>query len=225
MIEPETGGEKPVSPASSLEEEGFAFDERYAEAFFHVRHQVLGVSLRPFSAWHRTVLEYVNSPVMLGSHPSPADLRFAVEVCRRGFPDMPLAPSGLWGRLCAESTARRDLARAARRPDLHDAGVKAFFRYIDDYVSLPKVTFGGRKGNTGTSGGQVPDIDSTLMDVAIYRYYTGCPRPEPWDIPLGELSWMATAMAKTQGGDLHVVSTEEEAMLRRLKAKLKEGEK
>jgi hypothetical protein len=196
-----------------FEMSGFVFDERYAEAVLHVPggHRVLGVRLRPFSAWHRTVLEYVDSPVMTGGEVGPADLRLAVEVCRRGFPDMPCAPRGLWARLCAESRAMKD---ARNRRFAQERA--AFSAYLGDYVSMPVIMCNGGKGKVESA--VIPDIDQTLMDVAVYRFYTGCPRNEPWDLPIGELGWMNAAIARTQGVQLSVVTTEEEERLRKRKA-------
>ena len=196
------------------EQAGFIFDERYVEAVLHVPggHRVFGVKLRPFSAWHRTVLEYVDSPVMAGGEVKPADLRLAVEICRRGYPDMPVVKRGLWARICAESRARKDARNKgfAREQE-------AFSAYLADYISMPVVMFSGSKGTVESA--MIPDIDQTLMDVAVYRFYTGCPRNEPWDLPIGELGWMNTAIARTQGVKLSIVTTEEEARLKRLKAR------
>lgn len=185
----------------------FLFDERYAEAFFHVgKHRVLGLELKPFSAWHRSVLEYINSPVMTGGELTAPDLRMAVKVCTLSYPDIPQPfPDGLWHRLKAEHQSRKDQRVLARE-------TAAFWRYISDYLSPPYLMV-NKKGE----GSQLPDVDQTLMDVALYRFYTGSPRSEPWDIPIGELIWMNAAIAKTQGADLHVVSTQEEQMLRNLK--------
>lgn len=190
------------------DDKGFLFDERYAEAFFHVRdHRVLGITLRPFSAWHRTVLEYLNSPVMTGEAMTGPDLRMAATVCSLAFPDLPPPPpKGVWARLKAEHQAIKDQKAYARE-------VEAFWRYVGDYVSLPFLMVNNRKGDSK----EIPDIDQTLMDVALYRYYTACPREEPWNLPLGELIWMNSAMAKTQGADIHVVSTHEEAKLKEKK--------
>ena len=198
-----------------MDQAGFVFDERYVEAFMHLPdgHCVLGVKLKPFSAWHRTVLEYVDSPVMTGEPLSPGALRLAVEVCSRSFPDMPGPPRGLWARICAESRKMKDAAR-------YEKEAVAFKAYVEDYVSLPRVMFGGKKGAVESAA--IPDMDSTLMDVAIYRFYTGCPRSEPWDIPLGELTWMATAIARTQGVALSVLTTVEEQVLNKLKLLKKE---
>jgi hypothetical protein len=203
-------------PETKTESNGYVFDERYAEAFLHVPlgHRILGVKLKPFSAWHRTVLEYIDSPVVTGEQVLSGDLRMAVEVCRRNYPNTPPPAKGI-GRFFSESRNRREANRAAGNPQRHLESVSAFFGYVEDYVSLPKLMFGSKKGNVVTERSAVPDIDQTLMDVAIYRYYTGCPRSEPWDLPLGELLWMNAAIAKTQGVDLHVVTTiEEESLLR-----------
>jgi len=192
----------------------FVFDERYAEAFFHVRsHRVLGIDLKPFSAWHRTVLEYINSPTMTGELMTPPDLRMAATVCSLQFPDVPSPrKTGFWSKIKAEHQMIKDHR-------VFEAQLKAFWSYISDYVSMPVLMMNGQNGESD----QVPDIDQTLMDVALYRHNTSCPREEPWNIPIGELVWMNAAMARTQGTDLHVVSTIEEERLKQLKEKLKNG--
>lgn len=222
MNQPEAHGGKPESPA------GFVFDERYVEAFFHVRHRVLGRALRPFSAWHRTVLEYVGSPFLTGEPVrSLGPVRLAVEVCGLRYPDLPRGRErrGWWGRLCAAADELRD----ARRERQAVAASAAFVAYMEDYCSLPKLHISTRKVGPGgrvsmsAETTRVPDMDETLMDVALYRTLTGCPREEPWDMPLGELIWMNAAMARTKGMDLRVLTTEEEARLERLRKKIAEA--
>ena len=92
--------------------------------------------------------------------------------------------------------------------------------YLDDFCAFPKFMVGGDKKGGTISSSQIPQIDMTLMDVALYRFYTGCPRNEPWNIPLGELSWMNVAIAKTQGTDIRIITTEEDEHVRLLKLKL-----
>ena len=87
--------------------------------------------------------------------------------------------------------------------------------YIKDYLSPPVVM-----SNSSTVGEKMPEIDRTLMEVALYRHYTNCPREEAWNIAIGEMSWMNAAIAKTQGANIHIVSTLEDKMLSNIRKKM-----
>lgn len=204
-------------------EKHFDFDERYAEALIHRArgHVIWGVRLLPFSAWHQTVLEYAQSPILAGAEATGRDVRFMLDVCSLSFPKIPSRGSGLWSRLRRGLRDEADM-RLGRRTLAETIG--AIQDYFTDYVSMPKVIFSGNKGAGGggkesavMASGQMPDIDQTLMDVAAYRKYTGCPRNEPWDIPVGELSWMNAAMARMSGANLRVITTLEDEVLERLR--------
>jgi hypothetical protein len=208
-------GESTSPPGPNIEEKGFIFDERYAEAIFNDPdgHKVLGKTLPCFSAWRRTLLERHDSPFMLGDKPSPYQLLQAVDCCLCSFPNMPRKPKNLWQRICELSRKLKIERRAEKNPKWFNAEVEKFSAYLKDYMAFPTFMMGDKaKGSGG-----IPQIDQTLMDVALYRCYTGCSREEAWDIPIGELSWMNASMAKTQGVDIRIVSTEEEKMVRLIK--------
>jgi hypothetical protein len=216
----------------SDERGGFVFDERFAEAFFHVPggHRVLGRRLRPFCAWHRVQLEYLdNAFVMDDVLPEPGDLRLAVAVCSLRFPEVVRPPSvgrGWWRRITQLHAGRKD-ARL-RETAWFAREVMRFRLYVADYLSLPKMHVAQKKGKGGPGGEsmRLPDMDETLLDVALYRHLTGCDRVEPWEIPIGELVWMTAAVARCKGLDLRVTTTADEERLERLKEKRKaESEK
>ena len=188
--------------------DGFEFDSNYAEALFSVDHRVLGRRLRPFSMWHKTLLEYGGSPVLFGKIPDLAQLDYAVRVCVLRYPELPdSVPSGVFGRLW------RSLCFSRFRLEKE---TERFCRYIDDYYTPPHILSKNGTGDTEVA----PDIDDGIREVAAYRMMTCCPRSEPWDLPIGELYWMNAAMNRREGAEFRILTPQQAERLRRLKEKL-----
>ena len=77
---------------------------------------------------------------------------------------------------------------------------------------------------TSTQSVRLPDLDSLLQEVAMYRKMSGCAREEAWNVPVGELSWMNTAWARMNGAKFSIMTPIERAMVERMKAaKLTKG--
>lgn len=186
---------------------GFEFDSRYAEALFSVPHRVLGRRLRPFSLWHRTLLEYGDSPVLFGKAPNLAQLDYAVRVCVLEFSRLPgIPPRGMSGRLArALYFTRFNLRRETQR----------FYDYLDDYYSIPDIEAAPSK----VEADRTPDLDEGLSAVAAYRMMTKCPREEPWNLPIGELFWMNAALNRREGMEFRIRTPQQSERLRQLKAR------
>lgn len=184
---------------------GFEFDSRYAEAFFSVPHRCLGRALKPFSVWHKTMLEYADSPVLLGTVPSMAQLDYAVRVCVTGFPQLPDIPgAGFLARLW----------RAWRFSRFNkEREIRAFYDYLDDYYSPPDI----QRAPSKVQGETIPDMDDAIGAVAAYRGMTKCPRAEAWDLPYGELLWMNAALSRREGADFRILTPQAAERLRELK--------
>ena len=183
----------------------FVFDERFAQAILNLpTHRVLGKVLRPFSLWHKLQLEYHNSPVLTGADITITDLYLAVQICRTSYPTLalPKMPAKGWKKFL--------WMLWAERVNLEQEGA-AFSAYVQDYFSAPKI-------ESFKKGERVADMDDSLGDVALYRKMTGCPREEPWNIPIGELYWMNAAFSRSEGADFSIVTPIEEARKARLAA-------
>lgn len=197
----------PFSEADSV------FDERYIEAVIHAeKHVVLGRRLRPFSMWHRTQFEAFALPILTEpGRMMPNDLRLAVNVCRTIFPNTAKPPAtkgvrGWWNRIMGLwSIHTGSFAVEMNRLQI----------YVADYYSTPVIEF-LKKGE----GEQEPDVDEGLDVVANYRSVTGCPRSEPWDMPIGELYWMHVVIAKQKGAKFSIRTTIADAAIDQARIRL-----
>jgi len=189
----------------------FVFDESFIEAFVSKPggHRVLGKRLKPMSTWHVLQLQYVQSPLAAGGSVEWSDLWLAVRICGTSFPESVRRPRFAALRLAWVRGWRR-LSRE----------VAAFEAYAGDYMSSPEI----QSEKTSTQSARLPDLDSLLQEVAMYRKMSGCSREEAWNVPTGELSWMNTAWARMNGAKFTIITPLERAMIDRMKAaKLTKG--
>jgi hypothetical protein len=189
----------------------FVFDESFIEAFVSKPggHWVLGKRLKPLSTWHVLQLQYLQSPLAAGGPVAWSDLWLAVRICGTSFPESVGRPRF--------SALRLSWARGWRRLSRE---VAAFEAYAGDYMSSPEI----QSEQTSTQSVRLPDLDSLLQEVAMYRKMSGCAREEAWNVPVGELSWMNTAWARMNGAKFSIMTPIERAMVERMKAaKLTKG--
>ena len=189
----------------------FVFDESFVEAFVSKPggHVVLGKRLKPLCTWHVLQLQYVQSPLAGGGAVSWGDLELAVEICRTQFPES-ARPVG-WNpwRAWWRQVRRQTLGRA----------VQSFEVYAADYASAPEI----QVEETQSKSMKMPDMDTLLQEVAMYRKASGCPREEAWNVPVGELAWMNAAWARAEGAKFSIMTPLEREAIARMKAKLTEG--
>lgn len=187
----------------------FVFDERFVRAFTPGTHKVLGVVLPPFSYWHKLQLELCDSPFATGDAVRYEDLERAVNICQTQYPRLYQDPAPSRWRTYGL------LWRAAMCNTHKEA--KAFDDYLTAHTASPKIM----QKDQSSGGTKIIDIEPALMEVALYRKMTGCPREEPWNMSIGELSWINAAMARVDGADFSVITPVDDAAmeyLRKLKA-------
>jgi hypothetical protein len=188
-----------------MDEVRFVFDERFIEAFVSrpEGHHVMGRRLRPFSTWHLLQLQYVQNPLVTGGAVAAGDMDLATRICQTQFPES-VRPKRRWWTW-----------RAIRV----QSAVAAFEAYVADYASGPDI----QAEQTKTQSARLPDMDSLLQELALYRKMSGCSREEAWNVPIGEMAWMNAAWARMEGAKFSIMTELERAALRRAKAKLTEA--
>ena len=104
-----------------------ALDEKFAEAFVNLeQHKVLGYKLKPFSIWHRFLLEFFNSPLIGGDEkPNISHILQAISICRVSYPNYPKKQSifSKINLLCRSWDAEKQSQK--------------FMNYIEDYAAFP----------------------------------------------------------------------------------------
>lgn len=173
-----------------------ALDPKFAEAFVNVEHKVLGFKLKPFSLWHKFLLESYGSPLTVEQEelPTATDVLQAIQVCRTEFPNTP------------ERETFFDKVRILVRSWDQNAESEKFTNYLNDFLAFPE--FWEKESDEIQKGSSAPEsltMVITLMEV-------GFTEKESWDMPLGKAYWYSSAAAILKGADMEMVTVEEHEM-------------
>jgi hypothetical protein len=187
-----------------------ALDPKYAEAFVNVPHKVLGFKLRPFSLWHKFLLEFYENPLITGGEAVPKDVLEAIQVCRATYPNPPKRET-IWTkiRILISSWDQEEEA-------------KRFTNYVEDYLAFPE--FWDKEDEGAKSGGGAPDT----LTMAVQLMELGFSEEDTWNMALGKMYWYGAATALLKGADLDFVTEEELEMQRnkdQIMADMAEAEK
>lgn len=167
-----------------------AFDPVFASAYIDngTRHKVLGVRLRPFSAWHLFLLQVVESPFLNSGQVYLYHLRRAVGICRLRFPvSRPRPPLYL---------------RVMTQKRLHSE-VSKFLLYTEDYIQKPDYTIvpfdlGIRERPAIPRITRPPDVIQLVFDAA---QGANVSIQDAWNMPIGQ-AYISQAMYFQQKGVL-----------------------
>jgi hypothetical protein len=192
-----------------------ALDRTLAAAFIDndVRHTILGRHLRPFSLWHRLLLQAVHSPFLCGDQLRFFDMREAVGVCQLSYPHSRvkrpwIVPFGcyLW-----YGFPRKRWTKFLKQTR------DRLLEYFGDYISQPEYSIKTPEAPPGPPLGEIPEGFVIVCDVISFL---NCSEDHAWDIPVGRAYWYQMGYRnKTQIIDF---LTEEE---RKFQAEMKEGMK
>ena len=129
----------------------------FFETLVNLKHEVLGLELKPFCILHLLWLQHIASPLFVTSAPvTIEDLELAAIICSSATNEEILAkltPRNRWQRFLRNRWHRRN-----RRLDLTTA-VKSFLAYQDDFCSLPQ--FASKEQNRDE---KLPGSFSTPLD-------------------------------------------------------------
>lgn len=171
-------------------------DETLAAAFIDggKRHKILGQRLRPFSLWHRLLLQAIDSPFLRKGTVNFFDLRTAVAACQLRFPDSCIVRSWLFRKW----------------PLSH--GVNQFLAYAGDYLSRPEYAIIPPKPVVGAppepKRGIAPEIVIVAGDIIGWSGWS----PElVWNLPIGQSYWYQMLARRGAGADVDFVTEEERA--------------
>jgi hypothetical protein len=174
-----------------------AIDESFAEAWLNSTHRVFGWELRPFSIWHKLILNACGSPVLSGaSDINISHIYQAAIVCRLGYPDQPKSHGKLgdWIKFL-----RVPLSRPRKEAD-------SFLAYLNDYLSNPE--FWEDRDGGGKKKGGPPDELSLVTSLMLL----GFSEKEAWDMPIGKANWYSASYSAWKGGNLDFITQKEKEM-------------
>jgi hypothetical protein len=174
-----------------------AIDAQFAEAWLNVEHKVFGLKLRPFSLWHKFLLEVTESPLVTKSDAKATDLYAACKLLTLKFPDNDVA------------LTRFDWVRMFFRVRKNSAEIEGgkLSSYINDYFTSPE--YWESEGKSGSSNkGQPPEQLSAIIPLLMM----GFSEAEAWNMPIGKALWYGATYASWQGADLDFITAEEQEM-------------
>lgn len=170
-------------------------DARFLQAFTDpAQVNILGRRVWPFCLKHRVRLMALGSPVLDGRPVTPLDLLVAVKVCA----EEPIGRPGLL------DTWR--LAQLQSNPERFTAELQRF----TDYALVgcwPKFW-----EKQGTTSGTTTSIPWPLMVIA-NLIASGIEEQRAWEMPECQAIWLNVALVARKGGDVQVLSTEEEEFM------------
>jgi hypothetical protein len=178
-------------------------DQRFFNAFLTpARTIILGKKLKPFSLKHRIFLEGIGSPYLKSDQElSPADLLIALKICANESLDS----FTLWDRwIGIRMTLSKELLAQASL---------SFVRYVNQPDTYPKFY---EKREAGSAQEQMPwqlCILATLIRNGI-SYEAALTMPEAKAI------WLSTAFNIQAGAKLHILTTDDEELIDRIKAEM-----
>lgn len=174
-------------------------DARFLQAFTDpARVRILGRLVWPFCLKHRVRLMAIGSPILEGRPATPLDLFVAVQICAE-------EPVGRPGLL---DTWR--LAKLSRDPELFDAELRRFAEYAL-IGCWPK--FWEKKGNASATS-SIPWPLAVLANLIA----SGIEEQRAWEMPECQAIWLNVALVARKGGDVNVLSTEEEELMDAMRA-------
>lgn len=184
-----------------------AVDSLFAEAWLSTNHVIYGLKLKPFSYWHRFLLQVGLSPILEEESDNPApltrsDLYKFCKVCTLSYPNT--LKLGLIDKV------RLLLKGRAKPSSLQD--------YIEDHNAFPEFweNSSDDKASGGKSLNEAPDPLPSIVSLMALGYKEN----EAWDMPIGKGAWILATYAKQQGAELSFLSQEERDMF----ALMKKGE-
>ena len=172
-------------------------DKRFLRAFLTPsRTTIEGYAMYPWCLKYRIWLEGIESPLMRQDAPiTVADLILALQVCS----ESPVAKLGLRERWLA--------FRLSLNKERFEAACRAFTSYALNYESWPK--FYERRDSQGGATSSVPwelGIISNLVKNGV-AYEAALNMPEVRAI------WLSTAFLVSGGAQLHILTTDDEALI------------
>lgn len=173
--------------------------------------------LKPFCLRHLLTLQSIEHPILtVGAVPEPDDIMLALRICSSDLGIASIEKKPTWGEKWLN-------AKMVASPLLTAQILTEFVRYTELYSSPPKVwEKPAEDGSIDVRKAKMPEV---LMLVGILIRKTTLREDEVWAMPIGKVSWYATAIAIIEGADVQTISTEDEAKFEKEKAELERFQK
>jgi len=186
-------------------------EENFAESWLSSKHKVFGLSLRPFSNWHRFLLMTMESPLM--NEGSSFAIGDVYKFCTTTFPNTPPISWRDTIRLYVWRKLEKDLTQLSDK-------IK---NYLDDHNAVPTFTIEEEEGKASFGSDTTNDPPEPIVQIMTLMSL-GYKESEAWDMSVGKSSWLLTVHAKMQGVKVLFDSNKEDQIIAMLRAKRDSGE-
>jgi hypothetical protein len=133
--------------------------------------------------------------------PEPDDVVLALRICSSDLGIAAMESKATWGEKWLNG-------KMIASPHLMAKTIAEFVRYTELYSSTPKVWEKNEdKGSIDIRKEKIPDI---LMLVGLLICKTTLREEDVWTMPIGKISWYATAVAVMEGANVETISTADE---------------
>lgn len=177
-------------------------DGRFLTAFIvPEKWDIMGYKLRPFSLRHMLYLEAIESPMFTGKGPvtsTPEDLLVFLRVCSSVHPSEAFRKPSI--------ADRWNIARMTISSEYLYTQISKCVDYMHTCSSVPRVY--RKEDGTSTKKENIPgplSIATGLMS------RIGFSKDEAWDCTIGQGIWYLTAYAESEGVDVKILTTQDEA--------------
>ena len=171
-----------------------AVEEKFAEAWLNTSHKVLGVKLRPFSLWHRFLLDQLDTKILSGGdYISIMDLYTGCLICRNVYPNVKIKVP-IWKYFTLKRKTKKITSE-----------FEAFSTYITDFAGFPEFW---EKEDSESNKGPAPDPLGTVVSLM----NMGFTENQAWDMPVGKASWYSATSSQIQGADIDFLTAKEKEM-------------
>lgn len=201
-----------------------ALDRTLAAAFIDndIRHRILGRRLKPFSLWHRFLLQAVHSPFLYGAEISFFDMREAVGICQLSFPHSKVHRPWIVPFACYFffGFPRRMWTKFLKRTR------DKLLAYFGDYIVRPEYSIKypdiapSRAMPPTPRLGPIPEGFILVSDVIAFLH---CSAKEAWDLPVGQAYWYQMGFYHSQKEMVDFIDEDEREFQAQLKAQLEKA--
>jgi hypothetical protein len=178
-------------------------DGRFLTAFILPESwSIMGYKLKPFSLRHTMTLTALESPIVAADGPrvKPEDIVIFLRVCSSDNAFVALSKPSLWDRWCQ---ARMEVDTTYYFDQL--MAINAYIKLCNTMPNTYNKDEGQEKKKENVP--VVLGLATSLMSKLNFN------KDEAWDCTVGQAVWYLTAYAVSEGADVKIISTQDEAKM------------
>lgn len=164
--------------------------------------EVEGFVLKPFCLRHLLTLQSIEHPLVTGKgYPEPDDVVLALRICSSDLGIKAIEAKPTWKEKWLNG-------KMMASPEVMARTIVQFLNYTELYSTSPKVwEKPPEAGSIDVRKAKMPEV---LLLAALLLRKMNISEDEVWRMPIGKVSWYATAIAVLEGVNVETISTDDE---------------